>query len=189
VDIGTGDGRAVLTRAAGEPSALVIGVDAAATAMIEASRRAARRGPPNALFFAAGAEELPGTPVAERADLVTVWFPWGSLLRGVLGLDPAALAGVAALPCRRATVEVLASVVPEDHVAGLDQLDAGCEASIRGAWRATGLELRSMRRATAAEIEASGSSWARRLRTAPRASGHPAEDARPVWRLVGRRLG
>jgi 16S rRNA (adenine(1408)-N(1))-methyltransferase len=190
VDIGTGDGRAVLARAAAEPRALVIGVDAAAAAMTDASRRAARRGPTNALFFAAGAEELHATPLAERAGLVTISFPWGSLLRGVLGLDPAVLAGVAALPCNDTTVEVLASVVPDDHVAGLDRLDATLEPSIRVAWQAAGLELCSMRRATAAEIEASGSSWARRLRTAQRASGHPAaEEVRPVWRLVGRRLG
>ena len=190
VDIGTGDGRAVLARAAAEPRALVIGVDPVAAAMIDASRRAARRGPSNALFLAAGADELPDTPLAWRADLVTASFPWGSLLRGVLGLDPAALAGVAALPCSDANVEVLASVVPDDHVAGLDRLDATLEPSIRPAWQAAGLELRSMRRATAAEIEASGSSWARRLRTARRSSGHPtADELRPVWRLVGRRLG
>jgi 16S rRNA (adenine(1408)-N(1))-methyltransferase len=190
VDIGTGDGRAVLARAAAEPMALVIGVDAAAAAMTDASRRAARRGPTNALFFAAGAEELPATPFAGQADLVTIRFPWGSLLRGVLGLDPAVLAGVAALPCSDATVEVLASVVPDDHVVGLERLDATIEPSIRAAWQAAGLELRSMRPATAAEIETSGSSWARRLRTARRTSGHPAaEKVRPVWRLIGRRLG
>jgi 16S rRNA (adenine(1408)-N(1))-methyltransferase len=183
VDIGTGDGRAVLARAAAEPRALVIGVDAAAAAMADASRRAARRGPANALFFAAGAEELPATPLAGRADLVSILFPWGSLLRGVLGLDPA-------LPCSEATVEVLASVVPDDHVAGLDRLDATLEPSISAAWHAAGLELCSMRPATAAEIETSGSSWARRLRTTRRTFGHPAaEEVRPVWRLVGRRLG
>ena len=189
VDIGTGDGRAVLARATADPRALVIGVDAAAAAMMDGSRRAARRGPANALFFAAGVEELPATPLAGRADVVTIWFPWGSLLRGVLGLDAAALAGVASLACSDATVDVLASVVPADRVAGVDRLDATLEPSIRAAWRAAGLELRSMRPATAAEIEASGSSWARRLRAAPRTSGHRAEDARPVWRLVGRRLG
>jgi 16S rRNA (adenine(1408)-N(1))-methyltransferase len=60
IDLGTGDGRAVLAAAAARPDALVIGVDASADAMIEASRRAARRGAlPNALFAVAAAEHPP----------------------------------------------------------------------------------------------------------------------------------
>jgi 16S rRNA (adenine(1408)-N(1))-methyltransferase len=60
IDLGTGDGRAVLAAAAGRPDALVIGVDASADAMVEASRRAARRGAlPNALFAVAAAEHPP----------------------------------------------------------------------------------------------------------------------------------
>jgi 16S rRNA (adenine(1408)-N(1))-methyltransferase len=174
-DIGTGDGRAVLARAAAEPASLVIGVDAAAGAMAEASRRAERRGPANAIFLAGGAAELADTPLAGRVDLVTVTFPWGSLLRGVLGLEPGALAGVAALVPPGGRVEVLASVVPSDRIDGVATLDAGCQPTIRGAWAGVGLELASMRPATAAEIAASRSSWARRL--------DPARGARPIWRL------
>jgi 16S rRNA (adenine(1408)-N(1))-methyltransferase len=179
VDIGTGDGRAVLARARTEPCALVVGVDAAAAAMAESSRRAARRGPSNALFLAAGAETLADTVLACRADLVTVTFPWGSLLRGVLGLDETALAGVAALVAPGGRVEVLASVMPSDGIEGLATLDVTHEPEIREAWAAAGLELISMRPATSAEVVAAGSSWARRLG----ASG----PARSVWRLDLRR--
>ena len=60
VDLGTGDGRFVLAAAAAGPDTLVIGVDASAGAMAEASRRAAgptrRGGLPNALFVVAAAE-------------------------------------------------------------------------------------------------------------------------------------
>jgi 16S rRNA (adenine(1408)-N(1))-methyltransferase len=174
-DIGTGDGRAVLTRAAAEPVSLVIGVDAAAGLMAEASRRAARRGPANAIFLAAGAASLADTPLAGRVDLVTVTFPWGSLLRGVLGLEPAVLAGVAALVAPSGRVEVLASVVPSDQIDGVATLDAGWEPAIRSAWAGVGLELAPMRPATAVEIVASRSSWARRL--------DPARVSRMVWRL------
>lgn len=174
-DIGTGDGRAVLARAAAEPASLVIGVDAAAGGMAESSRRAARRGPANAIFLAAGAASLVDTPLAGRVDLVTVTFPWGSLLRGVLGLEPAVLAAVAALVARGGRVEVLVSVVPSDRVDGVDALDAGWEPAVRCAWAGVGLELVSMRPTTAAEIAASRSSWARRL--------DPSRGARPVWRL------
>ena len=174
-DIGTGDGRAVLARAAAEPASLVIGVDAAPWAMAEASRRAARRGPANAIFLAAGAAELAGTPLAGRTDLVTVTFPWGSLLRGVLGLEPAVLTGVAALVGSGGRVEVLASIMSSDRVNGVGTLDTACEPAIRCAWAGVGLELMSMRPATGAEIAGSRSSWARRL--------DPARGARPVWRL------
>ena len=179
VDIGTGDGRAVLLRAAAEPTALVVGVDAAASLMADASRRADRRGPTNVLFLAAGAETLAASPLAGRADLVTVRFPWGSLLRGIVGLDDAALCGVASLLAAGGRLEVLASVVPSDGVTGMPCLDAEAEPAIRPAWSAAGLRLTAMRLASAAEIEACGSTWARRLRA--------GRDTRPVWRLDGTR--
>lgn len=186
VDIGTGDGRAVLDRAVDEPTALVIGVDASAAAMATASRRAARRGPHNALFLAEGAERLVDSPLALCADLVTVTFPWGSLLRGVLGLEPGALTGVASLLRAGGRLQVLASVVPSDGVAGMDCLDTTQVPAIRAAWRAAGLDLTSFGPAMADDIAASGSTWARRLRAAP--AGRDIES-RPVWRLDGRRLG
>ena len=175
VDLGTGDGRAVLARAASEPAALVLGVDAVADPMAEASRRAARRGPANAMFLVAAAESLAATPLACRADLVTVTFPWGSLLRGVLGLDPAALAGMAALVAPGGHVEILASVLPADRIDGIATLDTDRGPAICRAWAAAGLDLVSMRPATSAEIAASRSSWARRL--------DPARGTRAVWRL------
>jgi len=144
VDLGTGDGRAVLARASSEPGAFVIGIDASAAAMAESSRRASRgRTPvPNAVFLAAAAEALPG-PLAAVASLVTVLLPWGSLLRGVLGLDdPAALRGIASIVAPGGRVKVLASVTPPDHVPGLEQLDASAEPVIAAAWRSVGFELR-----------------------------------------------
>ncbi|MDP8905515.1 MAG: class I SAM-dependent methyltransferase, partial [Chloroflexota bacterium] len=64
VDVGTGEGQGVLRRARREPDVLVIGVDAVAENMREASHRAsrsrARGGVPNALFVVAAADELPG---------------------------------------------------------------------------------------------------------------------------------
>jgi 16S rRNA (adenine(1408)-N(1))-methyltransferase len=146
--------------------------------MTESSRRAHRRGPRNALFLAAGIEAIPGSPLAGAADLVTVRFPWGSLLRGVLGLDTTALCGLASLLACDGRLEALASVVPADGVEGLGCLDAAAEPAIRRAWSAAGLDLLEMRPSTAEEVAASGSTWARRL-----------GGDRPVWRLVGRRLG
>jgi 16S rRNA (adenine(1408)-N(1))-methyltransferase len=60
LDLGTGDGRYVLAAATERPDTLVIGVDANAAGMAEASRRAARRAAlPNALFVVAAAEHPP----------------------------------------------------------------------------------------------------------------------------------
>jgi 16S rRNA (adenine(1408)-N(1))-methyltransferase len=60
VDLGTGDGRYVPHAAAERPETLVIGLDANAAAMADASRRAQRRsGLPNALFVVAAAEHPP----------------------------------------------------------------------------------------------------------------------------------
>jgi 16S rRNA (adenine(1408)-N(1))-methyltransferase len=164
----------VLAHAASAPRSLVIGLDANASAMAEASRRADRRGPANALFLSAAAETLAESPLAGRADLVTVQFPWGSLLRGVLGLDAPALCGLAALLGPGGRLVALASVVPTDAVDGLACLDVTAEAGIRAAWAAAAIELIEMRPATPGEVAESGSSWARRLGT-----------GRPVWRLEG----
>jgi 16S rRNA (adenine(1408)-N(1))-methyltransferase len=60
LDLGTGDGRHVIAAASARPRTLVIGVDANAAGMAEASRRAARRAAlPNALFAVAAAEHPP----------------------------------------------------------------------------------------------------------------------------------
>jgi 16S rRNA (adenine(1408)-N(1))-methyltransferase len=172
VDLGTGDGRAVLARAAAEPDAMVIGIDANAAAMAEASRRAQRGRTrfANACFLVEAAEALPGA-LAGVASLVTITMPWGSLLRGVLGLDDLVLRGLTSVvaPCGR--VEVVVSVVAADRVDGLETLDAHAAARIAGAWRSIGFDLVSMRPANPADLAATRSSWARRL------------GDRPVWRL------
>lgn len=180
VDLGTGDGRAVLARAVAEPDSFVIGVDAAAAPMAESSRRADRRRMANVLFLADGVEHLVDSPVAGIADLVTVILPWGSLARGILGLDDDALAGVGAVPAAGGRLDVLVSVIPSDHVADLPRLTAAHATPIASAWSRAGLALTSMAPATDAEIAASGSTWARRLRGGGGAS-------RPVWRLSGAR--
>jgi 16S rRNA (adenine(1408)-N(1))-methyltransferase len=174
VDLGTGDGRAVLARAAAERDALVIGIDANAAAMAESSRRAARgRGAQrlaNAWFAVESAEALPG-PLARVASTVTGVMPWGSLLRGVLGLDDAVLRGIASIVSPAGCVEILASVTPSDAVDGLTLLDGDAGAVIASAWAAVGFELVSMRRATVDDLRRTRSSWARRL------------GDRPVWRI------
>lgn len=174
IDLGTGDGRAVLALAAAEPRSFVIGIDANAAAMAESSRRAwrphGRRPVANAWFLVEAAEALPGS-LAGVASLVTVTMPWGSLLRGVLGLDPVTRHGIASVLAPGGRLEVLASVTPADGVDGLATLDGEAGAAIASAWAGAGLALVAMRRATVEDLRRTRSSWARRL------------GDRPVWRL------
>ena len=159
VDLGTGDGRHVLDTAAGQPDTLAIGVDANAAAMADSSRRAWRRDKlPNALFAVAAAERPP-EPLHGIAGSLTVNFPWGSQLRGLLGEDDAVLAGVARLMAAGAGGVVMLSVVPRDGMPPVPP-----RASLAVAYERHGLELVEMRPATPEEVAASGSSWAKRLR-------------------------
>jgi 16S rRNA (adenine(1408)-N(1))-methyltransferase len=79
------------------------------------------------------------------------------------------LAGVARLLAHGAEGTVLVSVVPRDGVAAIPPPDR-----LAAAYARHGLHLLESRPATAAEVAASGSSWAKRLR---------AGTARPVTLL------
>src|SRR6266545_1377445 len=170
IDLGTGDGRAVLAAAAADPSTLAVGVDADARAMAEVSRRAARNsskgGLPNAVFVAAGVEMLP-CELAGLADLVTVRFPWGSLLRGTLGLDDRAAIAIARLVSALGALEMTVSVQDRDAVGpgrpagSFDDRDIE---RIRRTYAGLGLELCDVRQLALEDLTDLHSSWARRLR-------------------------
>jgi 16S rRNA (adenine(1408)-N(1))-methyltransferase len=98
-----------------------------------------------------------------------VHFPWGSLLRGALGHDAAVLSGMAQLLAPGAEGTVLVSVMPRDGVPALPPPD-----ELAAAYAGYGLSLAEARAATPAEVAASRSSWAKRLR---------AGKARPVTLL------
>ena len=166
IDIGTGDGRAVLAAAAREPATLVLGLDANASAMVDASRRAARAarkgGFANAAFVLASAESPPPA-FHGSADLVTVRFPWGSLLRGVVGADPAVAAGVAGVVSTRGSLELLLAPASRD---GLDSVPPSTNGLVGGAARAFGrygFDVEDVQTPKPAEAKASGSTWAKRL--------------------------
>ena len=145
--------------------------------MAHSSRRSARAphrgGLTNALFVVAAAEHPP-VELAGMVDELTITFPWGSLLRGALALDDAAAAGIAALLRRGGCASALVSVTERDGLAmpNLDELS--CEL-LAARWAGHGLRLDAFGPAAAAEIEAVGSSWARRLSVG---------RSRPAWRLA-----
>jgi hypothetical protein len=67
---------------------------------------ARRKAPGNALFVVADALMLPGE-LQGLATRVTVIFPWGSLLRALVGADAGLLAGVKALANGPTTLDVV----------------------------------------------------------------------------------
>jgi 16S rRNA (adenine(1408)-N(1))-methyltransferase len=142
--------------------------------LAESSRRAARStrrgGLPNAAFIVAGAERPPSELVG-IADELTITFPWGSLLAGALGLDPAAAAGIASLVAIGGRARILVSIVDKDQL-NMAPLGAHDAAALAERWACHGLRLDAFRPATEAEVDASGSSWARRLAAGRR---------RPAW--------
>lgn len=166
IDVGTGDGRAVLARAAAEPTTLALGIDASAPAMAESSRRAARAaakgGLPNARFIMAAAEDLP-PELAGLAELVTVVLPWGSLLRGCLGAEPDVARGLASILAAGGRLELLLAPSERDHLAPVPGTVAGIEVAVRTAFEPFGLGLELVREATTEEVRRSRSSWASRL--------------------------
>ena len=170
IDAGTGDGRAVLATAARELATLVVGLDANASAMAEASRRAVRRahkgGLPNAAFVLA-AVERPPTELAGLASLVTVRFPWGSLLRGVVGRDAAVAAGIAGLLAPGGAVELLVAPIDRDGLDGVPTSTDGLVAGAASAFEAHGFTLADVVRPSAEAVRATGSTWARRLDRPP----------------------
>ena len=151
--------------------------------MAEASRRAARPEPrdglPNALFVVA-AIEAPPPELANLAGIVTVAFPWGSLLRGVLGGDPRAMAGLGGLVRTGGRIEALVSIAQRDGLGDLAwRLDDRAE--LEDAWSGLGFAVEELRAARPDELAASGSTWAKRL-------GVRSPARRSATRLVLRRL-
>ncbi len=175
MDIGTGDGRFVLAAARADPDALVIGIDPDAASMREVSGRAARRpergGAPNALFLVSAVEALP-PDLSAIADRITVHFPWGSLLRGLLSADRVVVDPIVRLARPGATLSVLVSVTETERGDGLVPLDARTVARAAGALAGCGLITLECRPATAEDLRSAHSSWARRLH---------AGERRPAW--------
>lgn len=160
----------MLATAAAEPTTFVIGIDANAASMAEASRRAsgpARKGGFENVLFVLAAAEAPPAELCALAARVTVLFPWGSLLRGCLGGDIAVAEGIAQLTAPGGTLELLLAPAERDGLHGLPTEPAAVVAAAMRTFGALGLRFVEARAASDAEVRASGSTWARRLLSNP----------------------
>lgn len=174
MDLGAGDGRFAVATAVSHADTLTLAVDAQPQAMADAWRRIQRQKLANVILVAARAEALP-PELDSIADAVTIHFPWGSLLAGVLGVrDSGVAAGLARITRPASEVTVLLSVTERERALGLPLLDASLEGTLAAHYAAHGLALAEWRPASRQEIADTRSSWAKRL---------GAGRGRPTWLL------
>jgi 16S rRNA (adenine(1408)-N(1))-methyltransferase len=155
IDLGTGDGRFVLHTAHAYPVQSAIGIDACRDHLRDASRRA----PANALFLIANALDLP-PELAGLADAITINFPWGTLLMGLLAEDSPLLAQLARMARPGATLEVRlngGALAEAGWTLGAGSQQVRRLAGLAGFRLATAHEL------VADDLRAFQSTWARRL--------------------------
>ena len=142
----------------------MIGIDALAAPMVDASRRAARSetkgGRPNAVFVVSSVQQLPAE-LDGCADDVRILLPWGSLLEGIVRGAPDVVRPIARLCAPGASVFALVSIEERDGL-GLRLPDDVIEAAPR--FRREGLSLLEARPSDRREIDEAATSWAKRLR-------------------------
>lgn len=156
LDIGTGDGRYAVHVAQANPRLFVIGIDACRENLRDQSRRA----PLNTLFVIANALALP-PELHGFATAVTINFPWGSLLEGLLAGDEGLLNGLEAVMCcpgAALDIRLNGSALAE---AGWS-LEAG-GIRVREVLADYGFNMRSSVQLTAADLKACPTTWAKRL--------------------------
>ena len=157
IDVGTGDGRYVLHVARTSPTWFAVGVDACRDNL----RKASRKAPSNALYVIANALALPKEELDGMASKVTINFPWGSLLTGLLNGEPVLLEGLLAISRPGATLEVRlnAGALAE---AGYTLESGG--ARIRQALHEGGFEVAGdLLRLDAQQLRQCPTTWAKRL--------------------------
>jgi hypothetical protein len=156
VDVGTGDGRYVLHVARACPTWFAIGMDACRDNLRTASRKA----PPNALYVIANALALPEEELGGMASKVTINFPWGSLLTGLLDGDPMLLEGLLTIARPGATLEVRLNPGALSE-AGYTLESGG--AWVRRALHEGGFDVGDLVRQDARELRQCPTTWAKRL--------------------------
>jgi 16S rRNA (adenine(1408)-N(1))-methyltransferase len=155
LDLGTGDGRYVHTLARSHTDWFVVGVDACRENLREHSRARLV----NTLFVIASAHELP----CEFSGLfshVTINFPWGSLLKGLLAAEAGLMGGLLSVTRPEAQIEI--------HLNGGALAEAGTRLeeganTIYEIMGRHGWNIRSPRLMTSKALQSLPTTWARRL--------------------------
>ncbi len=155
IDIGTGDGRFVQHMAQADSSRFVIGIDACRENLQEGSRRAQS----NTLFVIANAQALP-TGLYGLATQITINFPWGSLLQGLLTDDVGLMFGLGALARPDAAFEVRLNGGALTEAGW--SLEEGVQ-QIQNVLSANGFDMRPAQVMLANELKTFPTTWAKRI--------------------------
>ena len=139
----------------------MIGIDPDVASMRRSAGKAARDRLANALFVVASVEALP-RELEAVADHVSILFPWGSLLRGIVAGTPGTLNAIADLLRPGAEVTAMWSIADRDRGRVAIEPLAADDLALSAA--RCGLVVIEQRTAAPDEIDAAGSTWAKRLR-------------------------
>ena len=163
LDLGTGDGRFVCKMAEQYKDRFFIGVDACRENLHVNSRKSL----PNALFVVTNAQALPHE-LNGLASRVSINFPWGSLLEGMLNDDPCLIKGLSAVTRPYADMELYLNA-DALSTAGWS-LDSGAD-QIENILNAAGWNTRSRVCLKSDDLRVIPTTWAKRLAfgRAPRA--------------------
>lgn len=155
IDIGTGDGRFAGHVAQASPNRFVIGVDACRENLMDISRRA----PANTLFVITNAQALP-TELYGLAAHISINFPWGSLIEGLLNDDAGLMAGLRMVARPNAALEVRLNggALAEAGWA----LDEGA-ARVQAVLEANRFTMRAPKVMLAQELKQFPTTWAKRI--------------------------
>lgn len=155
IDIGTGDGRYVQHMAQAHPNYFVIGIDACRENLVEVSRRTRD----NRLYVIANAEVLP-YELDGLAAHITINFPWGSLLEGLLAEEAGLMAGLRMIARPEATIDVRLNGGALAEVGW--ELEAGVE-RVQAVLAANGFAMRASQTMLVSELKAFPTTWAKRI--------------------------
>jgi 16S rRNA (adenine(1408)-N(1))-methyltransferase len=172
LDLGTGDGRYVYRQAQAHPDTFYVGVDATRENLAEYSakigKKPSRGGLPNVLYVLASAEALP-PEFTGLADHITINFPWGSLMAGLIRGDQALLASIARAARPGATLDiylntaVFADPIPLD-VLGLPEVTLDyVQTELVPRYAAVGIRITAAQLVGKEVMAGIPSLWARRL--------------------------
>lgn len=155
VDLGTGDGRFAIHLARQQPELCVIGIDTC----LDHLHGSPRRLPANLRFARLDARDA-GIGAGLAGTSVSVNFPYGSLLRGLVDADPTLLNRLDHLLGRRGQVQIR---VNERALLGTGLDPNGAQhAIVRGLRRLSQVRV-SIRLLDQAELRAFPSTWSKRL--------------------------
>jgi 16S rRNA (adenine(1408)-N(1))-methyltransferase len=195
LDLGCGDGGWAYQYAKNHPEALVVGIDSDAVSFEKishkASRKPAKGGLPNVVFFQAAAESLPAE-LSEQFNRIFINFPWGSLLAGVVRSEELVMDELARVAAPQAELNIFTTyesayepeTIEKLELPALESLDVR---AFGAAWLQHGWELQSLQEID--EAAAPPTSWWKAISHQRKRKVFCAQLVRSTLRSAARQRG